>query len=151
MQVHELSRAECEEILVRNHVGHLACALAGQPYIVPIHFSFDGEESCLYAISPAGQKIEWMRENPKVCVEVAAISGNTAWTTVLVFGSYEEVGRDPKDAEARTRAERLFEQRERWWFPAAATVSSRKLGEMVVYRIRIDRLTGRRTTSPGGF
>ena len=146
MQVHELGRAECDEILSRVHIGHLACARADQPYIVPIHFSFDAGQSCLYAISPAGQKIDWMRENPKVCVEVADIVGQRVWTTVLVFGRYEEVTREPNDADARRRAERLFDEREQWWLPAAARVGSRKLGEMIVYRIQIDRVTGRRTT-----
>lgn len=147
MQVHELSRAECLDVLSRIHVGHLACARAGQPYVVPIHFSFDADQSCLYAISPAGQKINWMRDNPKVCVEVEDIAAKPHWTTVLVFGKYEEVSREPTAADTRHRVERLFEQRRQWWFPAAARVGSRKPDEMIVYRILIDRLTGRRTTS----
>jgi uncharacterized protein len=149
MQVHELDRDECLEILGRIPIGHLACARDGQPYIVPIHFSFDAEHSCLYAISPAGQKIDWMRENPKVCVEVEDIASQAQWSTVLVFGRYEEVSREPRDATTRSRVERLFEQRERWWFPAAARMGSRKLGEMIVYRVVIDRFTGRRTSTAG--
>ena len=146
MQVHELTHAECEDILSRIQIGHLACSRDDQPYIVPIHFSFNADASCLYAISPLGQKIVLMRENPKVCVEVDDIVSRRIWTTVLAFGRYEEVTREPQDAEARRQAERLFDQREQWWFPAAASVSSRKLGELIVYRIQIDRLTGRRTT-----
>ena len=147
MQVHELGDAECRTVLSRIHLGHLACARDGQPYIVPIQFAFDADRSCLYAISPAGQKIDWMRENPKVCLEVEEIAAKTQWTTVLVFGRYEEVSRESKDADTRSRVERLFERRGQWWFPAAARVGARRLGEMIVYRILIDRLTGRRTTT----
>ena len=147
MQVRELDRAECEAALLRMQLGHLACARDGQPYIIPIHYSFDASHACLYAISPAGQKIDWMRENPKVCVEVSDIASERHWTTVLVFGVYEEVSRDPKDADVRPRVHRLFEQRDEWWYPAAARVTSRDEGQLIVYRIRIERLTGRRTTS----
>ena len=32
-----------------------------------------------------------MRENPKVCLEVEEIDGKDSWTTVVVFGRYEEI------------------------------------------------------------
>jgi nitroimidazol reductase NimA-like FMN-containing flavoprotein (pyridoxamine 5'-phosphate oxidase superfamily) len=145
MQIHELSPADCAEILGRTHLGHLACARFDQPYIVPIYFSFDAELSCLYALSLAGQKIYWMRENPKVCLEVGDIADKTQWTTVLVFGRYEELERGPDHAEARSRAERLFKRRRQWWLPAAGQTRARVRDELVLFRVQIDRLTGRRT------
>jgi len=86
-----------------------------------------------------------MRQNPKVCLEVEEIGDNNHWTTVLVIGRYEEVHQDPGEAEARIRAEHLFQQRREWWLPAAAKVPSAEHQDVVVYRIQIDRLTGRRT------
>lgn len=144
MQIHELSVAECTAVLIRSHLGRLACAHFEQPYIVPIHFSFDAQRHCLYAFSMIGQKIEWMRDNPKVCVEVEEIDDKNHWTTVLVFGRYEELQRTPEHAEARARAEQSFDQRQEWWLPAAGHVRSREHEHMVVYSIQIDRLTGRR-------
>lgn len=144
MQIHELSAAECADVLSRTHLGHLACARFDQPYVVPIHFSFDGNYNCLYGFAMAGQKIEWMRENPKVCVEVEDIADKNHWTTVLVFGRYEELQRTPEHAEARARAEELFQQRREWWLPAAGRVPSLVHDQAVVYSIQIDRLTGRR-------
>jgi uncharacterized protein len=38
--------------------------------VVPIHFSFDPGNDCVYAFFAVGQKVKWMRENPKVCLEV---------------------------------------------------------------------------------
>jgi nitroimidazol reductase NimA-like FMN-containing flavoprotein (pyridoxamine 5'-phosphate oxidase superfamily) len=87
-----------------------------------------------------------MRENPKVCLEVEEIRDKDHWTTVLVFGRYEEIHHNPEEAEARYRAEQLFLQRREWWLPAAGKVEGRERPEVVVYRIEIDRLTGRRAT-----
>ena len=150
MLIHTLNPVECREILARITLGRLACSHAGQPYIVPVHFSFDGERDCLYAFSAVGQKIDWMRENPKVCVEVEEILDKDNWTTVLVFGRYEEVGDSAEEAESRRRAWEGFQQRPEWWFPAAAKVpSSRERHAIVVYRVQIDRVTGRRASRRG--
>ena len=145
MLIHELSPPECIGILERSDLGRLGCAHHDQPYIVPIHFSFDRERRCLYAFSAIGQKIEWMRENPKVCVEVEDVADRTHWTTVLAFGRYEEMGDSPEDEGARQTAKRLFEARPEWWLPAAAKVAAREEhAAVLIYRIQIDRLTGRR-------
>jgi nitroimidazol reductase NimA-like FMN-containing flavoprotein (pyridoxamine 5'-phosphate oxidase superfamily) len=144
MRIQELSTAQCMEVLSRTPLGRLGCARANQPYIVPIHFSFDAERSCVYAFSTIGQKIDWMRENPKVCLEVEEITDRDHWTTVVALGTYQEIHQAPEEAGARQRAERLFQDRREWWLPAAAKVSSGEHHQMVVYRIQIERLTGRR-------
>ena len=146
MLVHDLNQAECADVLLRSDFGRLACARDAQPYIVPIHFSFDAGLRCLYAFSTVGQKIEWMRENPKVCVEVEDIADKDHWTTILVFGRYEEMTDSPTDREARRRAQELFQRRPEWWFPAAAKPSSGEHAGMVLYRIQAERITGRRAS-----
>src|SRR5690606_38260872 len=144
MLIRELTGEECAEVLGRTFLGRLGCARADQPYIVPIQFSYDSEHECLYAFSMLGRKIRWMRENPKVCLEVEEVQDRDHWTTVLVFGRYEEIDRTPEEAEARRRAERHLTQRQEWWLPAAARTSTHEHQDMVLYRIAIDRLTGRR-------
>ena len=144
MRIRELSGEECREILGRSELGHLACCRHGQPYIVPIHFSFDASQNCLFAASGAGQKIHWMRENPKVCVEIEDIADKDHWTSVLIFGEYREIHDTPEEAALRTRALELFRSRPEWWLPALGKSEQRVLHSMVLYRIRIDRLTGRR-------
>src|SRR5688500_16233879 len=91
MLIHDMTVAECHEVLGRTRLGRLACALDDQPYIVPIFFYFDITDPYLYSFSTVGQKIEWMRGNPKVCVEVDEISDQFHWTTVVLFGLYEEL------------------------------------------------------------
>lgn len=146
MLIHKLSPPECEEILNRSDLGRLACAHEGQPYIVPIHFSFDADRTCLYAFSTVGQKIDWMRVNPKVCLEVDEIADKNHWSTVLVYGRFQEIDDSDEEADTRKRAWERFQQRPEWWFPAAAKVASPEHHAMVIYRIQIDRMTGRRAS-----
>ena len=145
MTIQELTAAECEELLGHATVGRLGCAYRGQPYIVPVSLYFDQEEKCLYGFSTVGKKIEWMRENPKVCVEVDAIADQHQWTTVLVMGHYEEL--DASDVQKRDwqRALELFQKQPRWWLPAGAKLSSGvEHASAVVYRILISSVSGRR-------
>lgn len=150
MLIHELTPDECAEVLSRHHLARLGCARHDQPYIVPIHFSFDVERHCLYSFSTVGQKIEWMRDNPKVCLEVEEISDKNHWTTVVVLGRYEELQQSQGGSEAMRRAERLFQERQEWWLPGTGKVPSREHHGAVVYRIRIDRLSGRRAARERG-
>ena len=71
MVINKLTPEECKSILLQATVARLACALDNQPYVVPIYFAYD--DGNLYALSTLGQKIEWMRANPKVCVQVDEI------------------------------------------------------------------------------
>jgi nitroimidazol reductase NimA-like FMN-containing flavoprotein (pyridoxamine 5'-phosphate oxidase superfamily) len=149
MIVHDLTDAECHELLSRSSIGRLACVKDLQPYIVPISFALDPEANCLYAFSTLGQKIEWMRWNPRVCVAVDEITDERLWTSVLVTGRYEELGSHRGDDEARRRAEALLAQRKTWWLPATARPAHGDDRETpIVYCIHINRMSGRRTARP---
>jgi nitroimidazol reductase NimA-like FMN-containing flavoprotein (pyridoxamine 5'-phosphate oxidase superfamily) len=151
MLIHQLSTEQCHDVLSRNHLGRLACARADQPYIVPIFFDFDLANYCLYSFSTVGQKIEWMRENPKVCVEVDEIADQFHWTTVVVIGRYEEVAESGREDHPRQRVQKLFEQRPEWWLPGAGKLAAGEEHHVpVVYRIRIKTMSGRRAARPPG-
>src|ERR1700730_1735248 len=76
---------ECREFLARLGFGRLACVSNNRPYIVPIYFSYDAER--LYCFSTLGRKIEWMRKNPLVCVEVDEVLAHDNWMSVVVLGT----------------------------------------------------------------
>ncbi len=150
MLIHELTPQQCRDLLARTSLGRLACARANQPYIVPILFHFDVEANYLYSFSTLGQKIDWMRGNPKVCVEVDEIVDQFHWTTVVVFGRFEEIPDSTKESHARRRAHELFQQHPQWWLPGAAKLASGEEHDIpVVYRIHIERMTGRGAARPG--
>ena len=76
MLMRELTTRECHDVLKRASIARLGCARDNQPYVVPVHVYFDGDY--LYSFAMLGQKIAWMRENPRVCVEVDEIVDRTA-------------------------------------------------------------------------
>jgi nitroimidazol reductase NimA-like FMN-containing flavoprotein (pyridoxamine 5'-phosphate oxidase superfamily) len=148
MIIHELTPAACAEVLSRGSVARLACCRMNQPYVVPVSFVYDPRQVCLFSFSAIGKKVEWMRTNPSVCVEVEDFEDRFNWTTVVVFGRYDEIGDAPKHQELRQRALHLFSERSRWWLPGAAKLGASEHQNVVVYRIHIDSMTGRRTTRP---
>ncbi len=143
MIIHELTQDECRTVLSGTNLARLACAHANQPYIVPILCYYDREGDCLYSVAAEGQKVDWMRANPKVCVEFSEVSDQFHWRTILAFGRYEELTDAPSDGHLRRRAHELVEQRPEWWFPAMQKPGPGVPARTVVYRIRIDELTGR--------
>jgi uncharacterized protein len=141
MHIHELTVNECREVLKNTNIGRLACARDNQPYVVPVHFYLDRDY--LYSFATLGQKIAWMRENPKVCVQVDEIVDRLRWTTVVVFGRYEELLHMPSHEDSRQRARELFQKRPEWWQPAASKVIPHEPNMPVIFRIQVDRVTGR--------
>jgi nitroimidazol reductase NimA-like FMN-containing flavoprotein (pyridoxamine 5'-phosphate oxidase superfamily) len=87
-----------------------------------------------------------MRDNPKVCVQLDEIRDKDHWTTVLVFGRYEELLDSESDRDARDRALALFQARDEWWLPGAAHLTASERHAVIVYRIQIDRVSGRRAS-----
>ena len=149
MIIHELTPSECREVLGRNTYGRLGCARQGQPYVVPFAFRLDPAGGCLFSLSTPGQKIDWMRENPKVCVEVDEMVDQFHWTSVLAFGRYEEIKDTRQDEDLRRQAHDLFQQRTVWWLPALGKLASgEERHSSIVYRILIDNLSGRRADRP---
>ena len=131
-------------MLSRAQVGRLACTRGDEPYVVPIYVACDGRD--LYGFATLGQKIIWMRENPRVCLEVEEVADGRHWTTVLAFGRYEELSRPHADREGLATAEALFARRPAFWLPGAAKVGPHEHGSPVLYRIAIERVSGRAAT-----
>ncbi len=144
MLINEIQESECREILTRASVGRLGCSLNDQPYIVPIGIA--AEEDYIYVFSTLGQKIEWMRTNPKVCVQVDEVNGQTDWVSVIANGEYEELP-DPQRSDERDHARRLMEKRRHWWLNALAERRIQVRDQditPVFFRIHISSVTGLR-------
>ena len=146
MLIREMSRKECEELLARLAFGRLACSRDNYPYVVPIYFA--SEFGRLYSFSTMGQKIEWMRLNPHVCVEADEILSHTEWASVIVQGRYEEFPDTPEYAGLRKEAQSKLERiRSLWWQIGFATAQTRGRFDRditVFYCIHIEEIGGRR-------
>ncbi len=148
MQVRNLNEEECRELLIRLAFGRLGCAFKHQPYVVPIYFVYQAE--CLYGFSTAGQKIEWMRANPLVCIEVDEVLAQESWSSVIVYGQYQELPDSPKYAELRRFAHELVEKRSLWWELAIASSQTRSEETRpvpILYRIQINKMTGHKAVA----
>jgi len=143
MVIVEMTERECRAMLAGTNVARLACALNNQPYVVPIRVDLEGE--FLYGYASLGQKIEWMRQNPLVCLQIDELTSPWQWASVVVFGHYEELPHTPDYEASRKVAERLFQRHPMWWEPAAVPLAGQEQRPPIVFRIRIDRVTGRRT------
>ena len=149
MLVHKMTDAECRTVVARAQYGRLGCVSGAQPYIVRVAIYLDPDEPFLYGFSTLGQKVRWMSANPRVCVEVEEIVSRKAWTTVILFGRYQEIPRSGPGAAIRLRAAQLLSKQAEWWLPGTAVLSSGdEHGVPVLYRIRIGRMRGRRTAKP---
>jgi uncharacterized protein len=135
--VKNLSDIEARELLQSGTVARLGCIVDGEPYIVPINYTF--EENCVYSHSLAGTKIRTLRENPRACLQLEVIASPLHWSSVLAFGNFEEIN---KPNERHEIASRLLKR-----FPMLTPVESAiardgSPPEVIVFRIRIDRITG---------
>ena len=141
MVIEKLTDRESRAVLARTHLARLACALNHQPYIVPIHVDF--HDSYLYGFATLGQKIEWMRKNPLVCVEVDELTTDHQWSTVVISGRYEELPDSPQYEYERSVAEHLFQRHAVWWEPASVPLAGQRPRPLVLFRILIVQMTGR--------
>jgi uncharacterized protein len=149
MMINPMTDQECHELLSHVSFGRLGCALDNQPYVVPICFAHDGDK--IYTLATFGQKIEWMRSNPKVCVQVDEIRSEGRWASVIVNGQYEELP-EPEFTDERAHARQLLEKRHHWWLNAMGErlmKSSDQLIEPLFFRITIDSMTGLRASADG--
>jgi nitroimidazol reductase NimA-like FMN-containing flavoprotein (pyridoxamine 5'-phosphate oxidase superfamily) len=149
MVIREISGEDCRALLARGSIGRLGCAFENQPYVVPIGFAY--EPDYVYAFSTFGQKIEWMRGNPKVCLQVDEIADQAHWVSVIASGLYEELPDPPRSAE-RAHARELLEKRHQWWLNPVAgrrAKSDELLIEPLFFRIHIESLSGLRAAVDG--
>jgi nitroimidazol reductase NimA-like FMN-containing flavoprotein (pyridoxamine 5'-phosphate oxidase superfamily) len=149
MRIIPISHQECSELLKRVSLGRLACALDNQPYVVPVAFSY--EPSSIYVFSTFGKKIEWMRQNPKVCLQVDEIGNRSNWLSVIVTGTYLELS-ESQDPSQRTHALEQLAQYSQWWKNPLAERREQTSDlsiEPVFFRIEIKTMSGLRAMPEG--
>ena len=145
MFISELSGDECVDLLIRVNFGRLACAKTDQPYITPISFAYKNRK--IHCASTVGQKIEWMRTNPLVCLQVDEVTSPHIWVSVVVFGRYHELPDTPEHKDMRFDAWSALQRRPVWWEPAyVKTVLGAEERPLtpLFFDINIERITGRR-------
>jgi nitroimidazol reductase NimA-like FMN-containing flavoprotein (pyridoxamine 5'-phosphate oxidase superfamily) len=133
----ELTRAEAEAVLARNHVGRLAFVGEDQQVdITPIHYVF--ADGMLHGRTAAGTKLSAVAHRPWVAFETDETEAAFRWRSVVVRGTIFRLDPEhtPKEyAETIGLIRRLA--------PAALTVDDPTPDRDVLFRIDVGVMTGR--------
>ncbi len=149
-----LTREQCEHVLHSGLIGRLGCHDQKSVYIVPVTYVY--ENGYIYVHSREGQKIQMMRKHPEVCFEVDSIESMTNWRCVVVQGRFEELTQEPDWTSAlQILKDKLMP------FLLSETMRPRGLDhdsgkieknrKPVVYRVRIEEMSGRFEKNHYGF
>jgi nitroimidazol reductase NimA-like FMN-containing flavoprotein (pyridoxamine 5'-phosphate oxidase superfamily) len=87
----EITKNEYLEILSKNYIGHLAYISNNSPFIVPLTYYFDQKENVIISYSNEGHKIEAMRLNSAVSMQIEEIESLNKWKSILIIGDFEEL------------------------------------------------------------
>jgi nitroimidazol reductase NimA-like FMN-containing flavoprotein (pyridoxamine 5'-phosphate oxidase superfamily) len=85
----KMSQAEIEQFLTFARVGRIGLNLEDGPYIVPVGFVYNKGKVAFHSCTK-GQKMEELRNHPKVCFEVdETISDASIYKSVILRGDVE--------------------------------------------------------------
>ncbi|QLY26408.1 pyridoxamine 5'-phosphate oxidase family protein [Bdellovibrio sp. KM01] len=88
-QIGAMNETEALKLMEENRFAHLACHNRDDIYLVPI--SYICTDGFIYSHSESGRKIDIMRKNPHVCVQVEKIEDYSHWKSVIAWGDFEEL------------------------------------------------------------
>ncbi len=142
-----LSREQAFDLLDRQPVAHLGIVLDGEPLVFPMSYVMDGERILFRTL--AGKKLDGIRANPRVCVEVSSFDEETGnWRSVIVSGTARLVD---SDEVRQSLIARLFAKYEKvMGSPMSAGGGLMPLGgDPYVIEVTIEEISG--MSSDGGF
>lgn len=134
--------SEAREVLGQLDYAHLAVAEDNIPYVVPVHYAFDGDDLFIYTTE--GKKADIIRVNPEICLQAEEVEDNENWRSVMVSGTAEQI----TDEDSKQKALDLLLKINPRLTPA---ISIRWIDSWVrenievIYRITPRSITGRRT------
>ena len=135
----DLDAAQCEDLLRSEVIARIGCLSDGRVYVVPVTYVYDG--TYVYGHAMDGAKLRAMRANPQVCVEVEHVDDLSNWRSVIAWGTFEECDGPDWDAGFAMLAERIMPLLTLPKDQPPPDLSVLRSGS--VYRIRVERMTGR--------
>lgn len=146
LKVTDMTMGEMHALLLSVGFGHMGCARDGHPYVVPMHYAYDGQD--LYFFTTEGTKTEFIASNHEVCFQVEEIADASNWRSVIVMGEARKITR-PDEVE---RAMQLIIERNKTLTPALNKTEVgawHRLSHVAIYRIRTSAIYGRQTAPFG--
>tara|TARA_R110002051_G_scaffold206109_1_gene271850 strand:+ start:468 stop:920 length:453 start_codon:yes stop_codon:yes gene_type:complete len=145
----DLTTSAIERVLRNNYLGHLAYLWQEKPYLIPITYYFDHIDGTIISYTSEGHKIDAMRKNNTVTVQVEEMQSMFNWESAMVHGTFEEL----KGSVAKQKLHQFTEgvksiiKRKEDKEVEFINEFSSKLysrGIPIVYRIKIQEVMGKR-------
>ncbi len=136
-----LDSEESIKLLEKNRFGHLACHTSDDIYLVPITYTF--EDGYIYSHSKLGQKINMMRKNPHVCVQIEEVQDFFQWKSVIAWGQFEELKGDEATTAMRRLIHKMIKDEADKRRSELEVDLSAQLESAIIYQIKVEKLTGR--------
>lgn len=140
MIIQDMRTAECYSLVQSGRIARLACCHDNQPYVVPIHYTYLLNR--FFSFSMPGQKISFMRANPKVCIEIEHFSDYQNWQCVVCDGVFHELSSE-RDRQAAWES---LQTAKDWWEPGSLKPTPQELTDKyphIFYEIVITQMSGR--------
>ena len=102
---------------------------------MPVNYFFDGKD--IYVHTLPGKKLDALRSNPRVCLQVDDIKDSYNWRSVIAYGTFEEVSNEETRENVLTK---LYSR-----LPHMTPVESKMVEGAkgtVVFRIKVEEVTG---------
>lgn len=145
----DLTVNEIIRVLKNNYIGHLGFIAQLVPNVLPITYYYDEPDNTIISYSSEGYKIDAMRKNSLVCLQVEDIVSNYNWQSVLAYGTFEELsGADAKQklhsfTEGVKGVVLRKENREAEFINEFSSKMYSR-GSPIVYRVKINDFIGKR-------
>jgi nitroimidazol reductase NimA-like FMN-containing flavoprotein (pyridoxamine 5'-phosphate oxidase superfamily) len=135
MSIGKLGDKDSLAILREGTLGRLGCIASSWPYVVPVNYFFDGKD--IYIHTLPGKKLDALRANPRVCLQVDEVKDPYNWRSVVAYGTFEEVASEETQENILTK---LYSR-----LPHMTPVESRLVAGAkgtIVFRIKVEEITG---------
>ncbi|MBA2733296.1 MAG: pyridoxamine 5'-phosphate oxidase family protein [Acidobacteria bacterium] len=142
LKIEVMATGEMTALLLRVGFGHLGCTRDDHPYVVPMHYAYDGQE--FYFLTTEGTKTEFIAANHEVCFQVEEITDPSCWRSVMLIGNAKKITQ-PDEAE---RAMQLISERNPTLTPALNKTESgawHRPNNIAIYRVEPSAIYGRKT------
>jgi uncharacterized protein len=144
----QLSAEQIDQVLRSEVVGRIGCSVAGQVYVVPVFYAYDGKY--IYGHSSEGMKIRMLRAKPKICFEVDHVESLVSWQSVIAWGQFEELAGEQAEQAEQLLIERVkplladtIGQPPHAQSEPSSPSDNPAAGRSIVYRIALTERTGR--------
>lgn len=142
-----LSPQDIKILLKSHYTGHLACVDEAGPYVVPFTYYYDEESHSLVSYTAEGRKVDALRQDPRVAVNISDIKALNRWQSVVIEGEFEELSGMEAVAAIKLLITRLKAQINEAGNEKVEEIAdmspAKEVANKVVYRIAIKEVNGR--------